>query len=86
LCSAYGWSYETAMRRTLPQIIMLNHSAWCEQKDADARVEKMQAEREQQRQQDEIDPFVPEFGKRLSEVSQNEQQLDAYLKDWSDFG
>jgi hypothetical protein len=28
LCEAYHWTYEEAMRRTLPQIIMLNHAAW----------------------------------------------------------
>lgn len=27
VCSAYHWTYEEAMKRTLPQIIMLNHAA-----------------------------------------------------------
>jgi hypothetical protein len=37
MCQAYHWSFEDAMRRTLPQVIMLNHAAWLTRKRLDLK-------------------------------------------------
>jgi hypothetical protein len=32
LCQAYHWPFEAAMKMTMPQIILLNHASWVNNK------------------------------------------------------
>lgn len=80
LCSSYHWSYEQALQRTLPQIIMLNYSAWREQKNAEKRAKAKVAK---DRDKNENDPFLPEYGVRRSELEKDPDLWEQYLTDWS---
>jgi hypothetical protein len=75
------------MRRTVPQIVMLNHAAWKENEDSELRAQARRAAEDRKRNEDEVDPIIPEMGgKRMSEIQNNGQLLNAYLGDWSGFG
>jgi hypothetical protein len=66
------------MKRTIPQIIMLNHAAWREFKNAKIRAD---AKARQERGED-GDPFVPEYGCKLSEIKENPELFQSYMTDW----
>lgn len=76
MCQNYGWSYKEAMGLTLPQIFMINHAAWVNSKRMDERIERDKTKgagrKTEARAQDENDPILPEFGKRLSECTSEE--------------
>lgn len=74
------------MRRTLPQIIMLNHFAWVEQKRSDARVDARAKYNEDHESQLDKDPIDEKWGKRMSEITSNGSLLNAYLMDWGEWG
>lgn len=73
LMQAYHWSYEEAMRRTLPQIVLLNHAATVNSKRMDARIKAKDAPK------DEGDEPVW-HGKKLSEM--NSDEMTAYYSDF----
>lgn len=68
VCSSYHWTYEEAMKRTLPQIIMLNHAASVVGERMSRRY-KMASSGEEPEEDD--DPPVWR-GKRLSEMTTEE--------------
>lgn len=68
------------MKRTVPQVLMLNHEAWREYKNADI---KAKAKREYEQKRDEEDPIIPELGIRASELNDSPEKWETYLTDWS---
>lgn len=73
LCETYGWSYEEAMKRTLPQIIMLTHSSHIAHKRMENKMEADRKTREKKAKKEEQCPVVFR-GKRLSEMSSEEME------------
>lgn len=81
LCSNYGWSFDQAIKMTLPQIIMLNHFAWVQQERADRKYAHKQ----------EVDGDDLRFanpiavnGKRVKELS--DEEMTNYLTSFGDIG
>lgn len=68
------------MRRTVPQVLMLNYAAWREYRNADI---KAKSKREHENKRDEEDPIIPELGIRASELENSPEKWDAYLTDWN---
>jgi hypothetical protein len=68
------------MRRTVPQVMMLNYAAWREFTNSDIKAKAKYA-----KENDDDDPFLPEMGVTMSELTQNSDLMDSYLSDWSGF-
>lgn len=67
------------MKRTVPQIIMLNYSATREQKNAEIRAkEKARLDKEDEQKQDE-DPYLESVGCRKSELADDPEKWERYL-------
>lgn len=64
------------MRRTIPQIIMLNYGAVIADKESEERVKR---NRSREEHLDETDPFIPEFGVRLSVIQNDSELMDRYF-------
>jgi hypothetical protein len=63
------------MHRTVPQIIMLNHAAWREQKNAEIRGKAKAKKKEQE----DNDPILPGYGGlRKSELEKHPEQWARY--------
>jgi hypothetical protein len=72
------------MKITLPQVIMLNHAAWLERENADIRYKAKKAWDEREKIED---PVLEDFGGlKMSEITDDDTKLSAYLNDWSRFG
>jgi len=67
------------MKRTLPQIIMLNHAAWLEKKELDARHATDKSRDEYKQKEDNADPFIPEYKMRLSKLQQHPALFERYM-------
>jgi hypothetical protein len=64
------------MSLTLPQILMHNTAAEVNRKRSDEFYERKKKREEEDKQKDERDPIIPEYGKRFSEL--NTDQMSAY--------
>jgi len=64
LCQAYHWSLTDALRLTVPQVLMLNHAAWVNQKRSEERVKAKEADK------DGKDPVW--CGKKVDELNSDE--------------
>lgn len=71
---AYGWSYDQALSRTMPQIIMLGHASHITSERKTKRMEVHKTTSSRKKEIEEDDPVVL-GGKRLSELSTNEYML-----------
>lgn len=71
MCQCYHWAFKDAIKLTLPQIIMLNHGAFVNQKRGEERYEKTKKKEDKKKKAEEDDPIV--YGnKRLSELTSDE--------------
>lgn len=76
LAQAYHWKWEDILRRTMPQILMLNHAASVNKARMDARIKRGRTEGYESL--DDAAADAPVYnGKRLSELTTEEYQ--AYL-------
>lgn len=69
------------MSCTLPQVFMLNYAAYREAENA-----KRKADYKRDREEgivDEQDPYLPEYGMKLSELKNDPVKFGIYLKQWS---
>lgn len=80
LCSQYHWSFDEALNRTVPQIIMLNYSAHREYKNAEKRAK---AKAENDRHNTEVDPFIQSMGVRRSDLEKDSHKWSKYYSDWT---
>ncbi len=74
LMEAYGWSYESAMSRTLPQILMLTHASWVSHETMEKKVEASRKSKEKKKNKDEDDPVVF-MGKHLGELTSDQMAM-----------
>lgn len=65
MCQAYHWSFDKAMSLTLPQMILMNHAAWVNQKRSEEKAEQRKNEPEV------LDPVVHK-GKKVTELNSDE--------------
>jgi len=72
ICEAYGWSFEDAMRMTMPQIIMLGHASWVSHERMEKRIEARRKSDKKQQSTAYIDPGPVYHGKRLEEMNTDE--------------
>jgi hypothetical protein len=80
LCSSYHWTYDQAMKMTLPQIILLNHAASVVGERTSRRYKKIGGSTVSEDDNLALDPAVWR-GKKLSQLNTAEtaQYLDGFF-------
>lgn len=81
LCSAYHWDYEQVLRRTVPQIIMMNYEAWAE---SDRWEKKRERDSVRKDRRDKHNPVVDGNGNRLEDVLSDPMREQIYMKSLGD--
>ena len=70
---AYSITYEQALDMTLPQILMSSHAAECNYHRGQKRFEWKKKREEERKKAEEKDPFIAAVGKRMSDMTTDEQ-------------